>query len=119
MGLPASRSGVAGARLGVDGLLGGPKGLLGPEFDSDAKLLGVGSGRRILPGIPSDPSARAFRRALAKLSRNCLVASFGSEALFHGISTCSKFHLDGLTNRYAQGQQIRNLDRNIQSAHRH
>lgn len=48
------------------------------ELGSDPELAGRGSGRMI---FPSGPSVSALESAFASKSRNCLVASFGSEAL--------------------------------------
>ena len=86
VGLPHSVSGVDEDRLDMDGLcelragLSGPE-LEAPELDSEPTLVELRSGGRAFPDVSSDPSVRALRRALARLSRNCFVASFGSDAL--------------------------------------
>lgn len=51
------------------------------ELDSTPGCAGRGSGRRIFPAVPFEPSDSAFIRAFARDIRNCLVASFGSAAL--------------------------------------
>ena len=55
------------------------------EFDSRPGLLARGCGRRIFPAVPSEPSFSARWRALASVSCNFFVASFGSAALFTRI----------------------------------
>lgn len=82
-GLPFtdSVSGFIGGAL-VDGFRVLKAGLPSPEFGSNHGVVGEWSGRRMVLGVSSDVSAWDLRKALARLSRNCLVASFGSDALF-------------------------------------
>lgn len=96
--LPWSVSGVAEDILDVEGLCELLTELrdveLEPKLDAELELdlavgrLGLGGG--LMLAASSVLCAWALRRLSASLSRNCLVASLGSEA------------------RYAQGQQTRN-----------
>jgi len=56
-------------------------GLAVDELESTPGWEDRGSGRRIFPAVPFDPSDSAFIRAFARDIRNCLVASLGSAAL--------------------------------------